>query len=181
MLPSYKSIESNYEVGAIWSSEDLIAPFSFPVYKDEKEYEQEKQDVMKNIAIVFDMTGEEKIYKDSLSGFFLAIQDIFLKALNLANNKEGFINSEDLDQYKEGLSVKFTFPEWEKLYQIYKNEQGNELGLSLRDFMNFVNREIIEVSDNDIINFNKTKIVSKKITVKKDNNIIQEVIDADNV
>lgn len=181
MLPSYKSIEANYEVGAIWSSEDLIAPFSFPVYKDEKEYEQEKQDVMKNIAIVFDMTGEEKIYKDSLSGFFLAIQDILLKALNLENNKEGFINSEDLDQYKEGLSVKFTFPEWERLYQIYKNEQGNELGLSLRDFMNFVNREIIEVSDNDIINFKKSKIVSKKITVKKDNNKIQEVIDADNV
>ena len=181
MLPSYKSIETNYEVGAIWSSEDLIAPFSFPVYKDEKEYEQEKQDVMKNIAIVFDMTVEEKIYKDSVSGFFTAIQEILSKAANLEKNKDGFINSEDMDQYKEEVSTKFSYPEWEKLYQIYKNEQGNDTKLSLPDFINIVNREITEISKNDIINFKKSKIVSKKITVKKDNNKIQEVIDADNV
>jgi len=181
MLPSYKSIETNYEVGAIWSSEDLIAPFSFPVYKDEKEYEQEKQDVMKNIAIVFDMTVEEKIYKDSVSGFFTAIQEILSKAANLEKNKDGFINSEDMDQYKEEASIKFSYPEWEKLYQIYKNEQGNDTKLSLPDFINIVNREITEISKNDIINFKKSKIVSKKITVKKDNNKIQEVIDADNV
>jgi len=181
MLPSYKSIETNYEVGAIWSSEDLIAPFSFPVYKDEKEYEQEKQDVMKNIAIVFDMTDDEKIYKDSVSGFFTAVQEILLKAANLEKNKDGFINSEDMDQYKEEVSIKFSYPEWEKLYQIYKNEQGNDTKLSLPDFINIVNREITEISKNDIINFKKSKIVSKKITVKKDNNKIQEVIDADNV
>jgi len=181
MLPSYKSIETNYEVGAIWSSEDLIAPFSFPVYKDEKEYEQEKQDVMKNIAIVFDITVEEKIYKDSVSGFFTAIQEILSKAANLEKNKDGFINSEDMDQYKEEVSIKFSYPEWEKLYQIYKNEQGNDTKLSLPDFINIVNREITEILKNDIINFKKSKIVSKKITVKKDNNKIQEVIDADNV
>lgn len=181
MLPSYKSIETNYEVGAIWSSEDLIAPFSFPVYKDEKEYEQEKQDVMKNIAIVFDMTDEEKIYKDSVSGFFTAIQEILLKAENLEKNKDGFINSEDMDKYKEEVSIKFSYPEWEKLYQIYKNEQVNDTKLSLPDFINIVNREITEISKNDIINFKKSKIVSKKITVKKDNNKVQEVVDADNV
>ena len=181
MLPSYKSIETNYEVGAIWSSEDLIAPFSFPVYKDEKEYEQEKQDVMKNIAIVFDMTDEEKIYKDSVTGFFTAIQEILLKAENLEKNKDGFINSEDMDKYKDEVSIKFSYPEWEKLYQIYKNEQMNDTKMSLPDFINIVNREITEISKNDIINFKKSKIVSKKITVKKDNNKVQEVVDADNV
>ena len=42
-LPSYKSIDSNFEIGTIWSNEDLIAPFSFPIYKDESEYELEKR------------------------------------------------------------------------------------------------------------------------------------------
>ena len=35
LLPSYKSIDTEFEVGTIWSSEDLIAPFPFPIYKDE--------------------------------------------------------------------------------------------------------------------------------------------------
>lgn len=181
MLPSYKSIETNYEVGAIWSSEDLIAPFSFPVYKDEKEYEQEKQDVMKNIAIVFDRSGGESIYKDSLENFFVSLQNILSKASALEKNKEGFINSENIDQYKEALAVKLSYPEWEKLYQIYKNEPGSNLGITLDAFISVITQEISGVSKNDIINFNKSKIVSKKITVKKDNDKVQEVVDADNV
>jgi putative nucleotidyltransferase with HDIG domain len=181
MLPSYKSIETNYEVGAIWSVEDLIAPFSFPVYKDEKEYEQEKQDVMKNIAIVFDMKADESYSTDSLKNLFLSVQNIFNKAANLEKNKEGYINSEDIDQYKNEIAVKFSFPEWDKLYQIYKNEQGSESNISFRDFQNIVDQEISQASKNEIINFSKSKIVSKKITVKKDNKKVQEVIDADNV
>ncbi|MBK8551478.1 MAG: HDIG domain-containing protein [Ignavibacteria bacterium] len=181
MLPSYKSIETNYEVGAIWSSEDLIAPFSFPVYKDEKEYEQEKQEVMKNIAIVFDRTGGESIYKDSLENFFVSLQNILSKASALEKNKEGFINSENIDQYKEALALKLSYPEWEKLYQIYKNETGSNEGITLDEFISVITKEISDVSKNDIINFNKSKIVSKKITVKKDNDKVQEVIDADNV
>ena len=181
MLPSYKSIETNYEVGAIWSAEDLIAPFSFPVYKDEKEYEQEKQDVMKNIAIVFDLKADESFTTDSLKNFFMSVQNIFIKAANLEKNNEGYINSEDIDQYKNEIGVKFTFPEWDKLYQIYKNEQGSESNISFRDFQNIVDQEISQASKNEIINFSKSKIVSKKITVKKDNKKVQEVIDADNV
>ena len=181
MLPSYKSIETNYEVGAIWSSEDLIAPFSFPVYKDEKEYEQEKQDVMKNIAIVFDMTDNNDYSKDSLNSFFLSLQNVLNRASNLEKNKEGYINSEDIDQYKNELGVKLTFPEWEKLYMIYKNDQSSDISLTFRDFQNIVDQEITQVSKNEIINFSKSKIVSKKITVKKDNKKVQEVVDADNV
>ena len=140
MLPSYKSIETNYEVGAIWSSEDLIAPFSFPVYKDEKEYEQEKQDVMKNIAIVFDMTDNNDYSKDSLNSFFLSLQNVLNRASNLEKNKEGYINSEDIDQYKNELGVKLTFPEWEKLYMIYKNDQSSDNSLTFRDFQNIVDQ-----------------------------------------
>lgn len=181
MLPSYKSIETNYEVGAIWSSEDLIAPFSFPVYKDEKEYEQEKQDVMKNIAIVFDMTANDDYSKDSLNSFFLSVQNVLNRAANLEKNKEGYINSEDIDQYKNELGVKFTFPEWEKLYLIYKNDQSSDIRISFRDFQNIIEQEVTQVSKSEIINFSKSKIVSKKITVKKDSRKVQEVIDADNV
>ncbi len=181
MLPSYKSIETDYEVGAIWSSEDLIAPFSFPVYKDEKEYDQEKQDVMKNIAIVFDRVYDEKIYNDSLNIFFLNVKNVLNKAANLEKNKEGYINSEEIDQYKDQLPVKLTYPEWEQLFQIYKNDPAANQNISMDTFISIITDEISGISKNDIINFDKSKIVSKKITIKNDNEKVQEVIDAGSV
>lgn len=181
MLPSYKSIEANYEVGAIWSSEDLIAPFSFPVYKDEKEYEQEKQDVIKNIAIVFDKSENDANVKDSLNNLFSAIKNILSRAVNLEKDKEGYINSEVLDSYKEQLPVKFSFPEWEKLYKLYTGNREEGMDITFNDFISFTEQLVESTSGMNIINFDKSKIVSKKITIKKENKKVQEVIDVDNV
>lgn len=181
MLPSYKSIESNYEVGAIWSSEDLIAPFSFPVYKDENEYEQEKQDVMKNIALVFEKTGDNGNLQDSLNNFFNQLKNILARAYNIEKNNEGYINSEILDQYKDSLKVKLSYPEWEKLFQIYKNGKSGGGDLTIDEFVFNVNQIFESTSNYEIIDLDKSKIVSKKITIKKENKKVQEVVDADNV
>lgn len=181
LLPSYENIESNYEVGAIWSSEDLIAPFSFPVYKDEKEYEQEKKDAIKNVALVFDKVGDKTNLNDSITKFMDEMREILAKAENLEKNKEGYINSESLDSYKARLGVELSFPEWERLFLIYKNESGNYLNISFKDFISLVSQSILEVSKNNIINFDKSKIVSKKISIKKDNDKLQEVEGIENV
>lgn len=181
MMPRYKNIESNYEVGAIWASEDLIAPFSFPIYKDEKEYLQEKQDVIKNIAIVFDKIDKPVDLADSLDNSIYFIRSILEKAAVLEKNKEGFINSEVLDQYKDKISIKFTFPEWEELYKIYVNNPEQNINISFNEFAAFVKQKILSVEENDILNYDKSKILSKKITVKEENNKVQEVIDVENV
>lgn len=181
MLPSYKNIESNYEVGAIWSSEDLIAPFSFPVYKDEKEYEQEKQDVIRNIAIVFDRIEAVSGVNDSLGRTFAGIKAILDKARTLEANNEGYVNSEVLDQDKEQLQVKFSFPEWEQLYKVYKNDPQSGLNISFNELENEIRSSIGIADGKDIINYDKSKILSKKITIKKDDKKIQEVIDVDKV
>lgn len=181
MLPSYESIESKYEVGAIWSSEDLIAPFSFPVYKDEKEYEQEKQDVLNNIAMVFDKTDRKADLVDSLDNLTEQIKVILLKAAELEKSKEGYINSESLDSYKEKLGLQLTYPEWEKLFAINKNEQVKNSDITFKEFKSALFRIITEEIKKDIINVDKSKISSKKITIKKENNKFQEITDASNV
>jgi len=181
MLPSYKSIESNYEVGAVWSSEDLIAPFSFPVYKDEKEYEQEKLDVIKNIALVFDKAEETSANNDSLNLYFNELKEILVKASGLEKKNEGYVNSEILDTDKDRLPVKLTFPEWERLYQLYQQQSNEGQSLTLDEYINILNRAMEGVSGFETINFDKSKIVSKKITVKKENKKVQEVIDAESV
>ncbi|HAY32596.1 MAG TPA: HDIG domain-containing protein [Ignavibacteria bacterium] len=180
MIPSYKNIESKYEVGAIWSSEDLIAPFSFPVYKDESEYEQEKKDVIRNIAMVFDKTDNNYKLKDSLEDLKYQFQNIFRKADELVNNKDGYINSEKLDALKQNVKIDFTFPEWEKLYSLHSN-QNTDNNLSFNEFYNYLSKEIQNNADKDIINIDKNKITSKKITVQLKDEKLQELTDLDKI
>ncbi|MEO8209319.1 MAG: HDIG domain-containing metalloprotein [bacterium] len=181
MLPSYEKIESNYEVGAIWSSEDLIAPFSFPVYKDEKEYEQEKQDAIKNMAVVFDKVDTGDGINDSLNKFSGEFTEILSKASQLEKNKEGYINSESLDADKDRLGFQLSFPEWEKIYQIFKNEPGSNINISFKDFISILSQEISAETEKNIVNVEKSKISSKKISIKRENDKLQEVIDISNV
>src|SRR5579862_4379190 len=42
LFPTTESIEETYHVGSVWTSADLIAPFSFPVYRDAREYAREQ-------------------------------------------------------------------------------------------------------------------------------------------
>ncbi len=41
MFPKGESIESEVTEGAIWTNDDLIAPFSFPIIKENQEYQSE--------------------------------------------------------------------------------------------------------------------------------------------
>lgn len=181
MLPSYKNIESDSEVGTIWSNDDLIAPFSFPVYKDEKEYEQEKQDVIKNVAMLFDKVDRGSSLSDSLNKFNEGLNKILSNAAALERNKDGYINSEILDNEKEQLNVQLTFPEWEKLFQIYKNEKGINNDISFDEFIAVLNQSIADASKNEIINYDKSKITSKKISVKKEDSKLQQITDIENI
>src|SRR5713101_1833442 len=53
MFPRSEAIEYEYTVGDIWVDQDLIAPFSFPIYKEEQQYEKEKHDAVSNVYPVF--------------------------------------------------------------------------------------------------------------------------------
>ena len=44
LFPSSESIESSYHVGMVWTQKDVVAPFSFPILKDDRQYEREKND-----------------------------------------------------------------------------------------------------------------------------------------
>jgi cyclic-di-AMP phosphodiesterase PgpH len=41
LFPSAESIEGSAIIGAVWTQKELIAPFSFPIYKDMRRYEKE--------------------------------------------------------------------------------------------------------------------------------------------
>ena len=49
MFPKGESIESEVTVGSIWIHDDLIAPFSFPVLKDQKTYQNELKEATTSV------------------------------------------------------------------------------------------------------------------------------------
>ncbi len=54
LFPRGESIELDYRVGAVWTRADLPAPFSFPVYRDEADYESDVREARDNSIPVFE-------------------------------------------------------------------------------------------------------------------------------
>ncbi len=180
MMPEYENIESKYEVGTVWSTEDLIAPFSFPIYKDEMEYEQEKQDVMKNLTPVFDKIESSLDADDSVDVLIEKLTIVLKSATELESSNNGFINSESLDSLKELAGVRFTYPEWESLHLLYKNSSaGGENGFQY--FSEKLKSISKELSKENIIDLSKDKLVSKRISVKESGSKLQQVVETENV
>ena len=82
-LPSYKDIDISSEIGTIWSSEDLIAPFTFPIYKNEQDYAAEKKEVEKNSDLVFVESVEFENLNDTLGKYFNILDKLFFESVNL--------------------------------------------------------------------------------------------------
>ncbi len=53
LFPHPESTEYSYSVGNVWVDKDLIAPFSFPIYRDAREYEKALSDAARSVYPVF--------------------------------------------------------------------------------------------------------------------------------
>src|ERR1035437_6751950 len=70
MFPKGESIESEVSIGSIWIHDDLIASFSFPVYKDPEVYKKELKVAAETVYPIF--TKEDNIVhkiSDSLKNY----------------------------------------------------------------------------------------------------------------
>lgn len=53
MYPHGESVEYSYAVGNVWTENDLVAPFSFPIYKDLRQYEKERSEAGRGVMPVY--------------------------------------------------------------------------------------------------------------------------------
>jgi cyclic-di-AMP phosphodiesterase PgpH len=180
-LPSYKSIDTQYEIGTIWSNEDLIAPFTFPVYKDEMDYQAEMDEVISSVSPIFtDNKLEEADVKTQVGAFFNKLTVILQKASELESRGEGNINSEQLDEDKDDLFVEFSAEEWRTLYAYYKNELPGE-HISFGRFREDLGLYLQQLSKNKILNINKTDVKSETISVTSPEERVLSSIQINNV
>ena len=74
MFPHPELMEYNYNVGSVWVDKDLTAPFAFPVYKELREYERERQEVVREVYPVFERNEMiERLSVDSMKSLIRTI------------------------------------------------------------------------------------------------------------
>ena len=54
MFPRGESLQLDYRTGAVWAQKDLIAPFSFPTFREEKDYQRDVEEARRNVYPVFE-------------------------------------------------------------------------------------------------------------------------------
>src|SRR4030042_2145088 len=77
MFPRGESLELEFRVGGIWAQKDLIAPFSFPVLREEKEYLNDAQAARASVLQVYERdsaVGERQVRR--LEDFFRHVHDV---------------------------------------------------------------------------------------------------------
>lgn len=175
MLPSYKSIETEFEVGTVWSSEDLIAPFSFPIYRDDKEYDAEKNEIIKNLAPVYNKINNQGNIRTALDSLFFKTESVLNAAKNLQANNDGDILSPALQEMKSGLTLDISNEEWKALYSLSTDVNMYQV------YKNSIINTLAELSVRDIIQTDKSKITSGRISIETPEERTQDIKDLNGI
>ncbi len=157
MFPSTPSIEITHKVGAVWSNDNLISPFSFPILKDKKQYVAEVEEAKSKVYKVF--IFDEQIAITQLAHFKNILND--LKAfVNIQKQSKGQVSENDSMRLKEiysrysNLLTEYNLKILERNY----NWVEIETGLSLR---------LKEVFDQGVLDQKYESIASNYIALRK--------------
>ena len=127
MFPKGESIESEVSIGSIWIHDDLIASFSFPVYKDPEVYKKELKVAAETIYPIF--TKEDNIVhkiSDSLknyNAFLLNLLDRYDSDTSI--NNPTFLSNNSIEEIKNlrTLEKSGTSGNKENLKQFFSDAQ----------------------------------------------------------
>jgi hypothetical protein len=103
MFPKGESIESEVAVGSIWIYDDLIAPFIFPVIKDESVYKEELRNAEKSVFPVYlNERRSSGLIVDSLNsynGFLIRIIDEIINSDTSIAVNPTFLSSDSFNEF----------------------------------------------------------------------------------
>jgi putative nucleotidyltransferase with HDIG domain len=121
LFPRGESIEFDYKVGAIWAQNDLIAPFSFPILRDERAYQQDVEEARKNVYDVFERDSAETDRDLSqLKTFFREVREaLLLREAYVRDERisapEASQDSAEFTTAARRLSIPLSERDWETL------------------------------------------------------------------
>ena len=140
MFPKGESIESEVTVGSIWIHDDLIAQFSFPVFKDQKTYQTELKEAANSVYPVYQKKPEtvEEIIDTvkSYDSFLLEIIDSTLSVKDEEKLNPTFLST----------------PSFNTFQNLRRQERNMLQRRNLKYILSSINNVITEVYKNGIIN-----------------------------
>ena len=117
MFPHPESIEYSYNVGSVWTDKDLIAQFSFPVFKDLHEYEKERREAARVIYPVFERHDEiAKAEVDSIADIISSLRDAIVVRTQPEKTR-ALHDASPAQQAGGSLPFTLTDAEWNLLHQ----------------------------------------------------------------
>ena len=185
MFPVTETIEADYSVGMVWGKEDLIAPFSFPIYKSEAAYQKEVNDAREKVFPIFNLnngngSGRQN-WLDSLNATFLKIKKVFdyqseyFKDRNLPEEKRA-TNMQTLTEMKREAGLSLTDDEWNLLYNSMVTSSPNA---NLENFKKKLIQILNRVYEKKLIDIPGSRFKSSKLSYIK--NKIEETLDFSDV
>lgn len=136
MFPQGLAVESDYPVGMIWTESDRYAQFAFPIYKDEVEYERERELAASKVYKVFEENPSiARDYLDSLQQFFESLQII------IDRRKE---DQQEIQQALKNFPIQFHESEWQTLWFL-RNDERKALPEPTKYSFNKLKRDVLLV------------------------------------
>ncbi len=183
LFPRNKISSLNYEIGASWLQPDLIAPFTFPVYKEPDMYEREKKLARESILPVFRRQDKEfkpaefSAYMDNLNEYLAA--DLSRTAVSSRKKIDSLVIKDD----SLFGSIPFTPSEKALLFAEYKRllrtrGEGTSLLGELRKTLPIYLRSL---RSDGILNIARRNVASAQFVVRSTNGREESVFKTDSV
>lgn len=154
-FPTGESIEFEVKVGDVWNSKDLIAPFTFPVLKDNSEYEKEIDEAAKSVFSVFEIN-------DTIANRFL--QEIDSLNLLLVKDIRSSVGNEgrNLDSLSKKYSKHLSRDDLNLLFEKYSTNRINMIFREIR-------KTIKTIYKIGLLDISKKEILRDSITIRSKN------------
>ncbi len=149
MFRSTATIDVSYKVGTVWTEDDLISPFSFPILKEQKQYEAEVEEAKSKVYKVFVL--DEHIAPDQL---------VFLTTL--LNDLREFRNIQKTDS----LRLKDIYSKYPNLFTDY-NLKILERNINWVEVENVLSSQLKEVFERGILDQKYESINNNNIAIRK--------------
>lgn len=171
MFPRGEAIEYEYKVGGVWVEKDLIAPFSFPIFKDDSQYEKERQEAAAAVSPVFERQEHLVIaQRESLKvmmGRLHAGADVLSRRMLRRAPEDSVIFME----IERALPFTLTPKQWEQVQLIARSQRrfssAEKTNVSLEVMEKLLNETLSEVLRIGIVDERKLRKPGKTIAIRQ--------------
>ncbi len=173
MFPRGESIDLDYKVGAVWAKKDLIAPFSFPIYRDDREYAADVERAKKKVFMVFERDSERVDQElSALNRTFVQLNEAvklrqLYKKSSRAQTQSAGDDSAMFAEAASDLEVQLSEKEWDAVSMLVTTRALHTKSSQLEDIHQTLIHVLREYYRVGILDRPKTSLTLAEVALRK--------------